>query len=252
MKREPMRDELIGSAERIVSMSKDAEAQEVLDFVKRRSMLGLVRSNGVSLLDTPTSNTVVAFAPVFPEDVKALQSFPALRDVKGGLGSFLLDAAYPAICIRCDRRLSWFTEGMVLLHEGDHAKESFERKQKARMPDDAYADELRVWEFQRRIEREAGGEHYGNAVTNAMRLIKDTVAENGSKIGETFGNPGFYDTELDLAFGKAQSDVDRTSRQTALDLDANFLLLEKAYTGDELQKYKKLFIKLAYRPEYRH
>ncbi len=248
MRRQPVAQELLENAEKVMRMSKDLEASNVLGFLKQHEILGMISSNGTSSLEPVTTNTLIAFVPIFPEDVSALKLIRSTHDKICTIGKYLPSKKKSVILVRFDYHLSWFIQGMTVLHEGNHAKEYIEHGRDPQTQEDADADELRVWEFERRITRLVGGEHYENVVKREMSRITAGLKESKAKIGEVFADAHSYDDELELALGKSASDMDRDARRTIVSMDANFRLLEEAYAEKEVQAYKQGYILIVYDP----
>jgi hypothetical protein len=244
MKRAPARDQLLKNAERIVDLTKDGEAREILQFLKDRHILGLISSNGTSVLEPINPQSIIAFAPIFPEDVKYyLAMKPLVGESRQLHASVFGSEKRMTLAIRFDYKMSWFAEGIIVLHEGKHAKNLFTRGYAISDAKKYCAEEVEVRDFDRRLQALVGKSHYENVIDHCVKKIKRDLKIHNLEVGEAFCDLIEYDDELDMAFGKAESDRDRSGRSIWIHIDSNFRLLEAKFSGDELKKVKIDFLR---------
>lgn len=244
IKRGSAYDELMANAEKIVKQSGNKEAAGVLKFLQEHAVLGSRTSDGKTILyQDITTNTLVAFVPLFPEDTNGLFTMKMSRDISGDIGNYLHDTnGRGTILVRVDHHFSWYNQGATTLHEGNHAKGRFDRGNKPETPQDTELDELRVWEFERMLHLQIGGKNFEHVVAREMKMILGRVGANISTVGDTLYGPLPYDNELDIAFGPAVSTIDRNVRRTAVSTEAYFRLMQANFTGDELRRRKLKFM----------
>ncbi len=243
IQRAPIRDQFFAHAAKIVEETKDHEAKSVLEFLKKHHVLGMLHGSGTASLEPVTTNTLLAFIPIPPQDITNFFAIKPGTDMRKTMGVSLLMSNKLAIVVRFDYRLSWFAEGIVTLHEGLHTKKSIEREKRVHTQDEYVAEEVVVREFELRLCQLIGKNHYETVIKQEMDSIEKGLKKYNSKIGEIFADPSPYNPLLELAFGKSGSDLDRNYRRTIVTIDATFRLLEKEYRGKELEKHKKIFLR---------
>ena len=233
---------LCNEAAIVAITTHDREAIETIEFVQSHSAVGMFTSNGISVFGPIHSDTSIAFIPIFPEDIQTMKLLKITVLDDSSIGTCFPGKDRQSIFFHFNYRLSSFGAGHTVLHEGMHAKIDTVRNRAYTNILEACADEVRIREFDRRIYRLFGTQHYEHAVTNRMNAIEHDLASKKYLIGNVFEDYPLYDPELDSAFGPPGCTTERFDRQTMLNLDATFCLLEKKYCGEELEAKKISYV----------
>lgn len=139
---------------------------------------------------------------------------------------------------------SW--KGIMLLHEGLHAHR-YMTEHYDWLDSRIYCyKEVEAHQFQNRLMLHLGGAAYQEALRKEIERSLNTVREEKGNVIKMFASRSVYDVRLDEAFGPAQSDFERDSRQTSLWIHAQFEILERYAPPAEVEEKKAVFLKTIY------
>jgi len=233
--REPIKDDWMKAAELVASRSQNAQAKEVMNFLTKN--LGLARpypNGGIQLLDVPDGAQYKAFfCPILPSDLlsKMGEIWQRWNSMSSG---GMTDYENGIITVGMGDSLGQITKGIILLHEGNHLRQSqlfpFNHHDNAKYTE----EEIRVYKTQHEILAAVGGELYEQLLVKEMDRIGKYLTDSNVVLEDKvpFLRHEYY-TELNAIFGPSKSLYERDALQTFLYTNGVMKYIETRYVGDK-------------------
>lgn len=229
-RRENIYKQWLAAIEQNSAVMQNQEAREVLTFLKTNGKIARPHQNDLEvLLQHDEKIPSLRIVMLLPEDRSA---GPRWQKIFGILGSQFVPSLN-ALVIKVEPDLSNTEKIFTLLHEGRHALDFSQGKFPVRgQKEDACFEELRAWIFQIRLMELVGGPEYQKLLQSKMEQImkyddpRRVLAPNGP-----------YEPRLDDIFGKANSDEEKTLRQSAFYINALFRIMDTQY-HDQAEQLK--------------
>jgi len=236
----------IAGAEKIVELTSDQQAKELLEFVKKNSNLYLPNERIFMVLLDETRFKVGNFGILFV-DSEDLKRYPEWSNMinAGAVGYY--HPYFRAIIIPVNSERSDITMGIILLHETQHAKDAFGQPPKKVLSQaEVTPTEIPVHEFQNKIIRKIGGKEYVKYVNEyAEKMKKDNMRHCFFDEFTQFNPPVPSDPDLfQKIYGYGQKN-EMPFALTNLTIDACFTLLDNLYK-DEANEHKIAFMNSLY------
>lgn len=148
-----------------------------------------------------------------------------------------------AIVIR-DVPMSPTWKGIILLHEGDHAMATTSRPYNWQDPWLYSVAERDTHTFENQIAAALGGEKYRKLLEQEVKRVHAGMIQmQGAK---SWPSRTDYHQELDVVFGRAESQLERDVRETHLWIHAIFVAMEETYPQDYAAQQQAKLLSVEY------
>jgi hypothetical protein len=224
--------EWFDGARLVVELTHDPEAEAVLKFLLQNVfLLEPVGSNheAVMIDDQEGRPHPIGMLMVTEED---LQRFPLYKQQVSERGAAGLFNGENRLLTVIGARMTMRSRGLVLLHEGAHAKQ-FMTKTYGLNPAALSFEEVRVHTFQNRLTALMGGEAYAKLLSTEVAAVAEDSRKMSTRPDEPAiaGLKRLYNLVFDQIFGPAQSELERDLRQTSLKYHAVFTYIDQKFAG---------------------
>lgn len=243
VKRVAAGNEWVAAMNTLASRLQDREADKIADFFNNHATLSLPHSMGVQTVSSAKKSPDFLFVPLLRGDEKKGSRWESYVTAKHSVAQFLPDMK--TLITHDDQATSPIWKGLILLHEGRHAYTFLTRPYDWKNEKLFCYEERDTHEFQNRMAGNLGGVPYQTLLEEEIERIKKELDGTGSAVGKTFPNPMPYHEAQEDIFGKAESEFERSYRESSLWIHANFVLLEREFKGDVADR-KALFLRTIY------
>lgn len=227
-------------ARNIATKTGDPEAAAICDFIEQSALLADPIENGTRFLQAGRENQETWFALVMLTNrdggLKDLNWRRAVSTTSGPGANFQPDG--PVMILKSHVPMSDLKKGLVLLHEGRHARQFLTKPYDWGNPRIFCEEERDTHEFQNRLTEAMLGKPYIDAVERIADEIEQMLAKEGFKPGDALPYRQRSFTELDTIF-PAETQFEQDFRDTSVLIHANFRTLERQF-GKEAQDQKAL------------
>lgn len=246
------RDVWFENARKIVEASGNfKEAREILEFLQNRSHLCTLIPKGLMIVEpAKVKSKNFYLAPLIRKDwdgpwkakIERLESFcvahfqPDLRDLT------LLNT----------EKFSDSWKGIILLHEGYHVKDYLNNYYDWKNQNVFCFHEIVTHNFQNRIVSALGGKEYGILLEKEVQRIKESVGQKNPMIDDVSISIGDYNSEFDLIFGPAKSEIEKNFRQNSFFFHAYFSYCDNRFSPEEAERQKVALYKAVYESKFKY
>lgn len=238
--RSPLFEEWMRAARNIATKTGDEEAVAICDFIEQSALLAEPVENGARFLQAGREDQPTHFALVMMTDrdsaLKDLHWRQIFSDTSGPGAFFKPDMM--SMIIKSHVPVSDLKKGLVMLHEGRHARECLTRAYDWTNPRIFCEEERDTHDFQNRLTEGMLGKPYIDVVEKIADEIEHALDLAGVKPGEALPYRERSFTELDEIFPVA-SQFERDFRDTSVWIHAIFRTLERHF-GKDAQEQKAL------------
>lgn len=240
-----IRDRLFKDAQDVADVSGVQEAKEIVKFLKENSIISEPTPEGVRILESAQGPTWFHFIPLIVGDDTKGELWESFYSSHGSMGvaNFLPDSR--GMIIKSHLPMSHLWTGIILIHEGRHAREFLTRKYNWKEGKIYCTEERDTHELQNQIMQKFGGEKYRTFVQKLAEEIEIILKAQGYRPGEAVISRTRNYPELNEIFTPALSELERDFRETSVWIHANFLAIEKTY-GAQAPEQKILFLNTLY------
>lgn len=242
-KRVAVGNEWLAAINTLASLLRDSEADKIADFFNNHSTLSLPHSMGVQTISSAKKNPSFLFVPLLRGDEKKSSRWESCVTAKHSVAQFLPDMK--TLITHDDQATSPIWKGLILLHEGRHAYTYLTRPYDWKNEKLFCYEERDTHEFQNRMASNLGSVPYQTLLEEEIERIKKELEGTGGVVGITFPDRIPYHEAQEGIFGKAESEFERSYRESSLWIHANFVLLEREFKGDIADR-KALFLRAIY------
>lgn len=211
------------AAQYVVEQVNDKTANEIYEFILKNGVLCYPHEQGYTVIeDFKNKEYFFAFVPL----LDSVKDIPELKDLfsSDAAGYFLPD--YRALIIKESPPVSKVWRGLIILHEGYHAKACLTDPHDWNNPQIFYQREVDAHSFQGRLMEKIGGEPYQQCLQQELERIENTTGIKND-ILQSFVDIQDYDPRLDEAFGASLSEYENRGRQINIWFAAMFNFLDK-------------------------
>ncbi|MFA7194002.1 MAG: hypothetical protein WC087_03745 [Candidatus Paceibacterota bacterium] len=229
------------AAKDIAQKTKDPEAIEICEFIEKSVLLAEPHPNGGRFLQGAREDQKHYFGLVMMCKGDQDAGFDWRRDyysVAGSGARFMPDG--PMMIIKSHIPTSTLKQGLILLHEGRHARQFLTQRYNWTDAKKFCEEERDTHNFQNRITSALLGESYTKLVIDISHEYEKALADGGFKPGEALAHRSREFTEFDSIF-PAISKFEQDFRDTSIWIHANFIMLERAF-GAEAENHKAIFL----------
>jgi len=232
-------------AREVAEKTKNEEAKSIASFMEENSALAEPDLQGSRFLETANGSLWFILVPIVVGDNSKGPMWQAYYSKmgSGGVANFQPDVR--AIVIKSHIKMTPTWRGIVLLHEGRHAKEFITRQYDWQDPETYCNEERDTHDLQNLLVMGIGGEKYKTFVNTLAEEMEAELKEKGFSPGEASVSRSKNYPELDEIFSPSLSTLERDFRETSVWIHANFLMLEKKFKNKADEK-KSLFLKTRY------
>ena len=230
--RKAMEKQWFDAAETVVDKTGDAEAREILVFLKTNVILcGFIDKEQVGCVEPPDRPHSIFMQIILESDLRRI---PDLKEQIAGedkIGIAKFEAAPDRITVY-PFKISELFKGLIFLHEGFHALDY------VRQPSDFenQMHEVYAHSFENRLIEKIGGTAYHEKLE---ALIADDQRRidllSGGRPGQlSFPSHSFdYDHDFDRIFGNAESPQEQGARLLGFLLHVGFVEIDRYYSAKE-------------------
>lgn len=240
--REKIVSEWMSSAESIAIKTQDLEAMAVVSFLKEKKAVAEPIMGGFRTASQKPEGAVFIM-PLIEEDVKIDEYYRSLTEDQQTMAKYSNE--YRILWINESIPTSRLWKGVLLLHEGMHARVHAERQYEPETPKTFSENERDTFILESRLMTLLGGESYKAGLLKKLRELKEGIREEGKHM--QFPGSGPYNNILDEAFGLALSKTEQGARQTAMWIDAVFHLFDERYGVERGAVEKTGFMRSLYK-----
>lgn len=232
------------AAQHVADVTQDADAKRVMGYFRTSVGFGLPGTNSVTIIYAPPDGASgILIVPILRQDEELDVGLKKINNSQNTMALFRPEAR--VIALRSEP-MSDVWKGVLLLHEGRHALSySLTHYDSADIRQLCY-EERDTLEFQDRIVAKLGGETYANVLRAEIDRLRSQLAAAGLALETKMPPRGGYQPVLETAFGPAETDLERASRQTQLWTHAAFTLIDEDYRGSDKEDFKAHFIQGVY------
>ncbi len=230
----------VGSMEMVANKANDAEAKEVVAFIKAHGVLmALLRDTNrqaegyIIGQDKPERLPVL---PLLASDAKksaitaAYLKEPVLASYSPQYRSLRLQ---PGVS-------NPYIQGFLGGHEVQHALEHRRKPElfEGRMLELKHP-ELPAYRLQHRLMLKCGGKPYARLLEREVQRLRHEMKRLGLKVGYAFPAPALYNHGLDAIFGPATTEAEQAFWISHLYIQAAWQLLDEDYHAPDLEEAKR-------------
>lgn len=243
--RSVLRDTWFKETRDVAQRSEDSEAMEIVSFIEKNSVLSEPVPEGSRFLETSNEPEYFSIIPIVFGDNSLGPIWAKYYSPieSGGVAHFQPDVR--TIVIKSHIRVTPLWHGIILLHEGRHAREFISRQYNWKDMEIFCKEERDTHDFQNRVTLKIGGNRYHNLVSSLAVDIESKLEEKGYTPGQAILHRSSHIQELEEIFTPALSSLEMNFRETSVWIHANFILLEKRFGEDAPQK-KAQYLKMVY------
>lgn len=240
--REEIVSEWMSNAESIANKTHDPEAMGVVSFLKEKAVVAEPIKGGYRA-PSQTNDGTVFIMPLVEKDKKIDEYYRSHIESRQTIANYSNE--YRILQLNESIPTSGLWKGILLLHEGMHAKVHAEKQYEPEDPKTFSEGERDAFIFEGRLMTLLGGESYKAALLKKLEELKEGIKEEGRDM--RFPGSGLYDNVLDEAFGLALSEREQDTRQTAVWINAVFQLFDERYEVERGAVEKTGFIRSLYK-----
>lgn len=235
----------LNDAKEVAEKSGDSEAMGIISFIEKNSALSEPTPQGARLLESGNGPLWFSFVPIVVGDDSMGPMWEKYYSPmgSGGVANFQPDAR--GLVIKSHIKMTPFWRGIILLHEGRHAREFITRQYDWKDTQMFCGEERDTHDFQNRVTLKLGGKRYHDLVLSLAMDIEGKLKTKGYKPGQAVVHRSSHIPELEEIFTPAQSTLEKDYRESSVWIHANFLLLEQTF-GVEAPEKKALYLKTIY------
>lgn len=234
IERARLQEEYLAAADLVVKLTNNAEARSGRDLLRANVMtyVPVYDDKLRTIQEVGKKKHPIAMFMVVERD---LQKFTDLRQQRDDehqyAGYFNNTRPIPVLKVFCDP-MTDFWRGLIILHEASHAQ-FYLRHPKLRefkVKAELASEEVRVYEFNARLLNKVGGKKYAamlRAEVNRIRQVEKVHYIAPREIQIVLA--GEYNPAFDDIFGPAKSEREKQLRQSTLNLQANFIMIEQRF-----------------------
>lgn len=225
--------EWLSAAETVARCTKNRQAKEVWQFLTENGTVSQPHFLGFQYLEANKARNWFAAVPIMPGDEGVSQHWQKMCQTNQAAAHFLPDMR--AIIVKPGLSPLW--RGILLLHEGNHAR-SWIRTPYDWQDQQIFSEKERdTHTFQNHLMEALGGQRYRELLHREVQRILTVAKEGEGPLGSFLPTREEYNPEFDEIFDPAESEFDQALRQTHFWLHAVFNFLETYFKGDvERQK----------------
>lgn len=237
--RQQMQKRFISDACSIAKETADKEALDICAYLKANVITSMNIGSELITFDTETKNQPIPMLVVMGDE---------LSEIGLSLNENLIAAVLPLrptpLMIVRVKFLSRLVGGIVVLHEGEHARffYSLPKDSPALTPLEMALEEVRAYEFQIRLIGKIGGKKYAAVVADMVERLKKNgppmTEEESEKLGES------HFASIDEIFGTSD-DAERRFFLSMIYLESKFQLVDQSLPDKELAANVKAAIYLS-------
>ncbi len=169
----------LSAASWLAEITDDDEAREISNFLNSNAVTAM--NIGPKLLPFGSEKKDQPFW-LFIITGNELKEFPFLNAIdvaKGGVGYLVPYHPIPLMIVKYDKRASGLRNGLLILHEGSHARNYYLLQSDAasRSTTDVAFDEVHAYELEIRLLDKLGGEKYQALIQEGIRGLFHPVPE---------------------------------------------------------------------------
>jgi hypothetical protein len=230
-------------AREVAETTQDAEALELVRFLDHHVALDipLAGNRATRFHLTGQSEVLAGLMPVTQADSDQPTNYA--EGVYNSTSTAHFRFSNRVIQVKEDIPMSPTFRGLVLLHELKHTKEYTTEHYDGEDPMEFARRERDTFAFEFRLASRIGGEAYEQLLEEATDRQLGFISPEG-RINLPLKS-GPYDERLDVIFGPALSDKERTTRQTVIWIDSVFRAFDRRF-GDKSAEEKSHFIRTLY------
>jgi len=233
----------LNSAKEVTGKIKYAEADSLLQFLDKNSVLAAPSKEGIILLQNGKSKNWFAVVPVLNSDLGISQRWDGIFLMKNAAGNFLPEIR--AMVLKNSIAYSSTGKAIMFLHEGYHAYLFLQNPYDGKQSDRDYCyEEVQVHTFQNKVMSLLGGRLYQKILADEVARISKNAKI--SKDGYNLSGRIEYDERLALALGRPASQAEKDFIQSGVWINAVFVFLDKNFKEDAIDK-KALFLRMLYK-----
>lgn len=241
--RDAIVDEWLSEAGVIAAISGNTEAQAIMEFLNERAVTAEPIKGGWRMATNQSRESAIYVLPLIAADAQIDDHFRQSLVDSRSAASYYPGNRILQLNDSVPTSLAW--KGILVLHEGMHAKVHSEENYDWHDPIVFSAKERDTFVFQGDVMSKIGGKPFEEALQSKLEELERNVAED-DRGRVSFPGWGSYDERLDVAFGPALSEMEKATRQTALWIDAVFQLFDRRYGEEQGAKEKTLFMRSMY------
>lgn len=240
-----LRTTWFNDAREVAEKTKNEEAKSIVSFLEENSVLAEPDPQGSRFLEAGNSKLWFMLVPIVIGDNSKGPMWEKYYSKMGSGGVANFQPEPRAIIIKSHIKMTPAWRGIVLLHEGRHAREFITRQYNWRDPETYCNEERNTHDLQNLLMMGMGGEKYKAFINNLAGKLEAELKEKGFSPGEASISRGNHYPELDEIFSPSLSTLERDFRETSTWIHANFHMLEKRFEKEASRK-KSLFLKNMY------
>lgn len=215
--------------EEVIDRTHDVQAQAVLETLKEHSITAMPVEDGVLFLSDVKSEKGILFIPIVDSDRKHDLWKPFL-EADSVAAHFIPEQR--ALIVKDNVKMSAVFKGILLAHEGQHAKNFIDHPYEQQSDKEYCEEERDVHEFQDRLTLALGGNEYEALLKGEVKRLHDGLQKAKQKVGHAIVPRREYHDEMDKIFGPALSDREKSMRETWLWINANFRMIDTYGKGN--------------------
>lgn len=226
-----LQQEWLNGARLVVERTNDPEAQAVLEFLLPNVFLMEPLDGGAArvLEDRRGKPYSLGMLVVTEQDMQRLPQIKEEVKQRGGGAEYVADSR---VIIVKGSDMSPVWRGLILLHEGSHAKDFANSPRERGDLLRVSRDEAVVHDFQNRLAMKLGGTAYAKLLDAEVLSIAEQVQRLPSPApGQLafLGGRSKYNVAFEEIFGPSASVFERALRQSSFMVHAQFAYIEQMY-----------------------
>ncbi|MEY2640785.1 MAG: hypothetical protein RL150_178 [Candidatus Parcubacteria bacterium] len=249
--RQKLFDAWYASAERVASESGNGQAHEILAFIKKNGQMSeaLPDGNIVSVVQ-PEKAATIDFdkEPWFGlymmrkgDERLSMERYAEFYN-SGEAGHASYSPERRLLTLKSHVPMSWISQGILMLHEGMHAKEYLTRQYNVSDATVWCDEERKVYNFQNELFRSVFGKTYDERIEALAAEFTQTSADAGKKPGEHLVLMNRWYSEFDEVLPPVESEHERLFRNSHLWIHGAFRMLELAHPRTNEQEKVRLLL----------
>lgn len=240
----------IDYSQTVAELDSSAETQDTASFLKKETVLGIPLSmtNDAKLVMKVLGEgweKHIRLIILKPDDLTRTQEENLIGS--NCTGAYRSDTR--ALIFREEEGMTPFWRGLLLLHEGLHARHFESHKYNPIVSEEVATSEVLTRRLCMRLMEQKGGLLYQEVLNQKIKLLEIVY----SRLQRSPAQPipqlfqVHYDRRLDTALGVTNSNVERLDRMTYLLWHAHFELLKRQCLPEELLAHQVKFVRTRYR-----
>lgn len=210
----------------------DVHAQAIHDFLKENAILGAPVAQGLKFIEQGKTPTWVGLTFVTEDDTKnpTWEHYSTKNLVSSA--HYLPDKR--TIIMKNDAPVSDSWKGILLAHEGLHAKEMVTAPYDWEDPETFDEHEVGAHTFQNSLMTKIGGDRYQKALEEEIKRSREVIKKTGPGAFEKyFPARQEYSPAFDEVFGPCESQFERDTRGTQIWIHALFKMIDQDFPNKE-------------------